>query len=81
MFQLSLQPIFHMFNSFLPSVAAFLVVSAFLSALPDFGKKAKTQAKPAGFKGMKLKKAATLQVDANKYTMPTSMRARTSRSY
>jgi hypothetical protein len=81
MIQLTLQPVFHMFNNFLPSAAVFMVVSAFLSAVPDFGKKAKNQTKPALFNGMKLKRVAPIAVDAKTYTIPTSMRSRTSRNY
>jgi hypothetical protein len=79
--QLSLQPVFHLFNTFLPSAAAFMVLSALFSALPDFGKKAKHQMNPAEFSGMKLKKATPLPVDVKMYTIPTSMRTRTSRNY
>jgi hypothetical protein len=81
MIQTALQPIFHMINTFLPSAAAFLVLSAFMSALPDFGKKAKPQTSKVPFNLMKLKKVTPLPVNVKMYTIPTSMRARTSRNY
>lgn len=89
MLQLSLQPMFHLFNSVLPSLATFMVLSAFLSALPNFGKKASPQMqratsgrilrKPVTFVGMKRQPVASTQVKA--YSIPTSMRPRTSRNY
>jgi hypothetical protein len=78
--QTSLQPIFHLFNSFLPAAAASMVILAFMSSLPDFGKKAKPQMNPATLSGMKLKRA-TSPTEVKAYTIPTSMRPRPSRNY
>lgn len=87
--QQSLQPIFHLINSFLPSVATFMVISAIISSLPQLsGQKGKSQPNEAKFNGMKLQRATinrnlnrALPIRTKAYTIPTSMRTRTSRNY
>jgi hypothetical protein len=84
MIQLTLHPIFHLFNSILPPLAAFMVASAFLTSFS--GTAAKRQPKPAIANAPKLKRIPYQgkklnQVTPNRakaYTMPTSMRSRPS---
>ena len=90
MIQSSFQPIFHLFNSILPSISAFMVVSAVLSSLPNLtGQRTKGQVNQTGFNRMKLQWAKANRVKQGSaashnvlpYTIPTSMRTRTSRKY
>ncbi len=74
--QLSLQPVFHMINSFLPSTAAFLVLSAVVMGLPArSGKGEKLQPKRAASSRMKLQRVAPTG-GMKSYRIPTSMRPR-----
>jgi hypothetical protein len=80
--QTTLQPVFHLFNSFLPSITAFLVLSAVVSGLPERGKKGERQPAHA-LSGLNLKLATSKvrvkhypSVEAKMYTIPTSMRSR-----
>lgn len=89
MIPMTLQPVFHMFNSFLPSITAFLVISAIVMGLPvNSSKNGKRQ--PARVSnGMKLQRASFNRprqkqpstVGVKMYTIPTSMRIRNSRDY
>jgi hypothetical protein len=86
--QQSLQPIFHLFNSFLPSVATYMVISAIVSSLPQLsGQKGKGQLNEARFNGMKLQRVVSNRamnsapIRTKAYTIPTSMRTRTTRNY
>jgi hypothetical protein len=81
--QMTLQPVFHLFNAFLPSLTAFLVVSAVVSALPErAGKKAEHQPahalNPMNFKlaTNRVRVKHYPSVGAKMYTIPTSMRSR-----
>lgn len=82
---IELTPIYHLFNSVLPPMAVFMVVSAVLTSLPSrSGNSENRQLKPATATAPKLKLAtyrATLVRQAEHagtktYTMPTSMRSR-----
>ncbi len=81
MIQNSFQPFFHLINSFLPSVASFMVFSAVMQALPNFGKKGKQQMKQAQVSLFKRRQAAPLPTNVKVYTIPTSMRTPTSRNF
>jgi len=78
--QMTLQPVFHLFNNFLPSITAFLVLSAIVSGLPERGKKGERQPAHA-LTGLNLKLATNKvrvkhypSVAVKMYTIPTSMR-------
>jgi hypothetical protein len=87
---IQLTPIFNLFNSFLPPVAVFLVISAVISSLPArSGDPANRELKHATATAPKLKAAAyhgmkRRQIVPNgtkTYTIPTSMRSRPQRFY
>lgn len=87
---IELTPVFNLFNSFLPPVAIFLVISAVMSSLPSrSGDAANGELKQARAIAPKLKRAAyqgiktrqTAPTGTKTYTMPTSMRSRPPRFY
>ena len=75
MIQLYLQPVLHLLNSFIPSAASFVVISAFLSSYPDYlCDKAKSQPRQATSRAIE-------RYGMKACTRPASMRPRSSRNY
>jgi hypothetical protein len=82
---IELTPIYHLFNSVLPTMAVFMVVSAVLSSLPSrSGNPENRQLKRAPATAPKLKLSTyratqirhAQQTGTKTYTIPTSMRSR-----
>jgi hypothetical protein len=80
MIQQALQPIFHLFNTIMPSASMFMVLSAVLSSLPNgSSNREKRHLQQAPMRRTKISMPAYR--GTMNYTIPTSMRTRATRNY